>query len=384
MACDDPSTTDPFNSRPIVPPAARGIAIAAIVTTAFFSAKAIADTNDGPSETDIPAVLDFQFDAVSPLPDGEGLAGAIAGRSGTTLIVAGGANFPDTPRWETDKVWYDTIQTLDLAADGPRWETLADSLDGPVAYGVSLTHPRHGVLSIGGANSTSHLTSCFALSMEDGELVRTGLPDLPIPLAYAAGTLDGDTVVIMGGQSSPGGPASDAVLLLDLGADTPKWERGPPIPSGGRILPVAATHRGEVMLFSGVALEPDGDGGHRRVSPYLVEAWKLDRASDSSPWIRLADLPRPTAAAASPAINVGFDLLAIVGGDDGANLQKINQLKDDHPGFPEDVLVYHSVTDRWTTRGSFPGNREAGIQVPVTAATIPITGTRARPSMAAP
>ncbi len=356
-------------------PLARVIAIAAVATTAFFSARVIAETGDRPSDANIPAVLDFQFDAVSPLPDGEGLAGAIAGRSGTTLIVAGGANFPDDPRWETDKAWYDTIQTLDLADDDPRWKTLADSLDGPVAYGVSLTHPGHGVLSIGGANSTSHLASCFALSVKDGKLVRTDLPDLPIPLAYAAGTLVGDTVVIMGGQSSPGGPASDAVFLLDLGVDAPRWDRGPPIPSGGRILPVAATHRGEVMLFSGVALEPDGEGGHRRVSPYLIEAWKLDRTSASGPWTRLADLPRPTAAAASPAIDVGFDLLAIVGGDDGANLQRINELKDDHPGFPEDVLVYHSITDRWTTRGDFPGNREAGVQVPVTAATIPIAGT---------
>lgn len=349
--------------------------IAMIVAAATCGPSVMADSTDASSEPGIAAVLDFTFDAVDSLPDGEGLAGAIAGRSGSVLIIAGGANFPDSPRWETEKVWYESIQTLDLAADDPGWKTLAESLDGPVAYGVSLTHPRHGVLSIGGANSTSHLASCFSLSINDGELVRTELPDLPVPLAYAAGTLDGDTVVIMGGQSTPGGAASDAVFLLDLDADESAWRRGPPIPSGGRILPVAATHRGEVMLFSGVALEPDGDGGHRRVSPYLVEAWKLDRSSDSEPWIQLADLPRPTAAAPSPAIEVGFDLIAIVGGDDGANLEKINQLKDDHPGFPEDVLVYHSITDRWTTRGAFPGHREAGVQVPVTAATILIAGT---------
>ena len=351
------------------------MAIAMLVAAAICGPSVMADSTDSSSEPGIAAVLDFKFDAVEPLPDGEGLAGAIAGRSGSVLIIAGGANFPDSPRWETEKVWYDSIQTLDLAADDPQWKTITASLDGPVAYGVSLTHPSHGVLSIGGANSTSHLASCFSLSIKDGELVRVELPDLPIPLAYAAGTLDGDTVVIMGGQSTPGGAASDAVFLLDLDANESAWKRGPPIPSGGRILPVAATHRGEVMLFSGVALEPDGDGGHRRVSPYLVEAWKLDRSSDSEPWIQLSNLPRPAVAAASPAIEVGFDLIAIVGGDDGANLQKINQLKDDHPGFPEDVLVYHSITDRWTTRGAFPGHRDAGVQVPVTAATILIAGT---------
>ena len=144
--------------------------------------------------------------------------------------IAGGANFPDSPRWETEKVWYDSIQTLDLAADDPQWKTITASLDGPVAYGVSLTHPSHGVLSIGGANSTSHLASCFSLSIKDGELVRVELPDLPVPLAYAAGTLDGDTVVIMGGQSAPGSAASDAVFLLDLAAEETTWTRGPPIP----------------------------------------------------------------------------------------------------------------------------------------------------------
>lgn len=362
-------------SRFAVDPMPVVVALTMGVITAASARPVMATPGDASSESEIAGVLEFKFDAVEPLPDGEGLAGAIAGRSGTTLIIAGGANFPDSPRWETEKVWYDSIQTLDLAADDPQWKTITASLDGPIAYGVSLTHPSHGVLSIGGANSTSHLASCFSLSIKDGELVRVELPDLPVPLAYAAGTLDGDTVVIMGGQSAPGSAASDAVFLLDLAAEETTWQRGPPIPSGGRILPIAATHRGEVMLFSGVALEPDGDGGHRRVSPYLVEAWKFDRTSDSKPWIQLTDLPRPTAAAASPAIEVGFDLLAIVGGDDGANLQKINELKDDHPGFPEDILVYHSITDRWTTRGSFPGQRDTGVQVPVTAATIPIVGT---------
>ena len=220
------------------------MAIAMLVAAAICGPSVMADSTDSSSEPGIAAVLDFKFDAVEPLPDGEGLAGAIAGRSGTTLIIAGGANFPDSPRWETEKVWYDSIQTLDLAADDPQWKTITASLDGPVAYGVSLTHPSHGVLSIGGANSTSHLASCFSLSIKDGELVRVELPDLPVPLAYAAGTLDGDTVVIMGGQSAPGSAASDAVFLLDLAAEETTWTRGPPIPSGGRILPIAATHRG--------------------------------------------------------------------------------------------------------------------------------------------
>ena len=73
-----------------------------------------------PAEKPVPtaaAVLEFDFDALPPLPGGEGFAGAIAGLDGRHLIVAGGANFahPDAPRWETPKAWHDDVHVLDLA-----------------------------------------------------------------------------------------------------------------------------------------------------------------------------------------------------------------------------------------------------------------------------
>ena len=326
------------------------------------------------------AVLDIAFESTPPLPDGEGLAGAIAGRSGAKIIIAGGANFPNEPRWETEKVWHDAVQVLDLSADSPAWTTLSDRLPGPIAYGVSLTHPTRGVISIGGADADEHLDDAFILTVDRDRLIRSPLPDLPSPLAYAAGVLVGDVVVVMGGQATPGGPASAAVYTLDLSnldstTTDPAWRTRPVIPTGGRILPVAATHQGEVFLFSGVALEADGDGGFRRIAPYLVEALAFDPRSDSDTWRTLADLPRPAAAAAGPAIPVGFDLLAIVGGDDGSQLARISDLEDDHPGFPDDVLVYHPITDRWTVRGRFPRDRATDREPPVTAATIPVTGT---------
>ena len=115
--------------------------------------------------------------------------------------------------------------------------------------------------------------------------------------------LVGDVVVVMGGQAASDGPASDAVFTLDLSTldsstEDPIWRTRPAIPTGGRMLPVAATHQGEVFLFSGVALESDGDSGYDRVSPYLPEALAFDPRSESDSWRILADLPRPAAAAA--------------------------------------------------------------------------------------
>ena len=91
------------------------------------------------------AIVEFQ-DALPELPDGIGLAGAIAGKHGPYLLIAGGANFPDEPRWETSKAWHDRIQVLDLNTPEKGWLELSSRLPRATAYGVSLTHPTFGVV----------------------------------------------------------------------------------------------------------------------------------------------------------------------------------------------------------------------------------------------
>lgn len=323
------------------------------------------------------AVVEFDPDVLPPLPDGEGLAGAIAGRVGSALVVAGGANFPNTPRWETDKVWHDGIRTLDLSAPDSGWTTLDETLPTPIAYGVSLSHPTRGVISIGGDTGDGFTDDAFAIRPENGRWVFESLPELPEPIAYGAGVLVDETILVFGGRNSPDGPALAGGWRLDLSRieDEPSsgWEPVAAIPTGGRILPVAASHRGGAYCFSGIGLEPDEEGGHRRTVPYLREAWRYSPGSDS--WRRLEDLPRPAAGAPSPAIAVGFDMLAIVGGDDGAMLASVAELEDDHPGFDPSILVYHPITDRWTVRGAHPVDRDAKLGPPVTAATIPVADT---------
>ena len=326
------------------------------------------------------AVVEFDLDALPPLPDGEGLAGAIAGLTDGHLLVAGGANFPNTPRWETDKVWHDAILTLDLRKPEAGWTTRDTRLlDGPIGYGISVTHPTRGVISIGGDTGAGLTDRVFAMTIDSASssVEIESLPNLPMPLAYGAGVLVGETIVVFGGQTESGGPALDSVWRLDLAAlagdPNATWTTGAKIPGGGRILPVAGAHRGKVYCFSGIALEPNDAGGYGRIAPYLTEAWRYDLAADA--WTRLADLPRPTAAAPSPAINVGFEMLAIVGGDDGSLMTRVTELQDDHPGFDPSILVYHPTTDRWSVRETYPVDRDARKAPPVTATTIAISGT---------
>ena len=371
------------------PPKTGSVFLAIAAITLFltpFLASATADDQDS-SSSPAAAVLEFDLDALPPLPGDEGLAGAIAGLDGRWIIVAGGANFPETPRWETAKSWHDDVHVLDLTRPDSGWTTYEDQLSRPIAYGVSISHPVLGVVSIGGDTGQGITGEVFALrtGADGGVPARTDLPDLPTPLAYAAGTIVGNDLYVFGGRSESTGPATAAGwrLKIDVNGSVVTWidaddvERTwmpiEDLPGPARILPVAGELRGHLYCFSGVALEPDEAAGHRRIVPYLRDAWRYDPSLDA--WTAVADLPRPAAAAPSPAITVGWDMLAVVGGDDGTLVGKVAALEDDHPGISSDVLVYHPITDRWTHRGEHPVDRDARTSPPVTATTIRIAGT---------
>ena len=164
------------------------------------------------------SVTAFQ-DVLPSLPDGVGLAGPVAGRNGAMLVIAGGANFPDQPRWETAKAWHDRIQVLDLMDVDAGWRTSPTRLPHPLAYGISLTHPKYGIVSVGGVDGTAHRADSFLMQVDPDTLEATfeSLPDLPITLAYAAGALQGDQVFVFGGQEKPDSTSASARLfVIDL------------------------------------------------------------------------------------------------------------------------------------------------------------------------
>jgi SSS family solute:Na+ symporter len=306
----------------------------------------------------------IEVDTSLPALPGVGVAGALAGTSSNHLIIAGGANFPNAPLWETEKVWHDAIHVLDLASPSDGWSTLEPTLPRATAYGVSLTHPTFGVISVGGADGTTHLDNAFMMTFNDGELVVEPLPNLPTPLAYAAGAIDGDIVYIVGGQTSPDATvASDRLFRLNLASLPHAWEELEPLPAAGRILPVAGVNRGALYVFSGASLAPNKEGKATRT--YLTDAWRFAPAEG---WDQREDLPRPTVAAPNPAIPLGHDFLLVIGGSDGSLDAQVNTLRDDHPGFPRSMLAYHPITDRWSHRGSFPS------MPPVTSNVVPIDG----------
>lgn len=287
----------------------------------------------------------LQWKSLPPLPDKVGFAGAYAGVSNDALIVAGGANFPgNAGPWGTaPKTWYDDVFVLKNPSGS--WKK-AGKLPRAMGYGLSLTTPE-GIFCLGGADGTRHYTEAFFLNWKNGRISTTPLPDLPIPLAYASGALLGDRIYVAGGTSTPADTnALNRFWEFDL--HKKQWTELPSMPGDGRMLAVAGAQDGRFFLFSGVALQANAATGAAQRS-YLKECIAYNRASKT--WKRMADLPHAVAAAPSPAYAAGQSHLLVVGGDDGAHAQRVMELREKHPGFRDEIMAYHSITDTWASLG---------------------------------
>jgi N-acetylneuraminic acid mutarotase len=288
---------------------------------------------------------DFAWDKLPPLPEALGVAGAYAGVSGDTLLVAGGANFPDKMPWAGgSKVWHDRIWALSRR-EGP-WQEVGQ-LPRSLAYGVSGTW-RGKMICAGGSDQAGHYADVFSVSMKDGKLAVGRLPALPHALSASCGAVIADTLYVVGGARAPGEiSAENKAYALDLAASAPSWRELPPLPGRGRMLSVAAAWQDSLYVVGGAALERDPGGKVGRV--YLRECWRYT----GSAWQRLADLPKPIAAAPSPA--PCFDgQIFILAGDDGS-LREFEPER--HPGFTPTILTYDIPQDRWSDGGKAPAPR---------------------------
>ena len=301
-------------------------------------------------ETPAPDKPLLQWEQLASLPDNHGFAGPAAGMHEGALIVAGGANFPDGRPWDgAQKRWHDRVFVLRPPLK--EWRTLDERLPQPRGYAASISTP-HGVAVIGGNNADGHLSDAFLMRMSGGDLEIESLPALDSPLANACGALLGKIIYLAGGLvAADGAKTSHQFLAIDLSrpANERAWRELPAWPGPPRMLAVAAVQDGSFFLLGGVDLQRNSSGAAER--RYLTDAY---RYSPSRGWRRIADLPRPVAAAPSPAPAIGTSHVLVLGGDDGGDATRVAEFKDAHPGFSQDALLYHTVTDRWTAGGKLP------------------------------
>lgn len=287
---------------------------------------------------------ELSWSSIRPIPNAKGLAGPFVGIIDNQILVAGGANFPESPPWEGGtKIWYDSVYALNLSSmstEEKQWHKVG-VLPKPLGYGVSISSAR-GMICIGGSDAKQHYADVFELSSTDGILKVNPLPPCPVAIANSCGALVGDTIFIAGGSSSP--DATNALKnfwSLDLSNPLAQWREHEPWPGPGRILAVAGTDNESFYLFSGAELTPDANG--RPLRNYLRDAY---RYHPNEGWRKLADMPRAAVAAPSPAPLSATGMLLVMGGDDGSliGLQRMDQ----HPGFRKSALPYDSRNDQWT------------------------------------
>ncbi|MCD2426077.1 galactose oxidase [Niabella pedocola] len=282
------------------------------------------------------AAQQFEIEYWSALPDTTGFAGSFAGLVNNRLVVAGGSNFPGggAPWLGSKKVWYSEVFLLEKKTAA--WKKIGH-LPRPLGYGVSVSLPE-GLLCIGGSNAAGHRAEVLLLQIKEGVLKTDTLQPLPQPLANTCGVKVGNKIYVAGGIAAPdAGTTTAAFYELDLsdGLRSAQWKALASWPGPSRMLAVAAAVGDDFYLFSGARLV----NGKRE---YLRDAYRF---SEGTGWTKIAALPYPAVAAASPLMH-DRQHLYLLGGDDGSNAGK--DLREAHPGFGKKMLVYDFRKNTWS------------------------------------
>lgn len=279
------------------------------------------------------------------LPDENGFAGMFAGVSGGKLFCMGGANFPEKMPWqEGKKKWYDNIYMLE---DGKKWVKLSQRLTQPIAYGVSVSY-QDAIFLIGGCNRDQHFNRVVSYKWTGKSLEYQEHPPLPITMAYMAGTLIKDKIIVAGGMEIPEGAALRRCFVLDLQNLQQEWTEIDPWPGPERVLPVCASSENDFYLFSGETTVTNRVG--TKLPLILQDAYRLtiDTTDKNDPykWQPLSSMPKGVAAAATPLPVLKDGRFFFWGGVDA--LSRLHEDPATFPGIPDDILLYDPVKDAWS------------------------------------
>ncbi|MBT5690795.1 MAG: sodium/solute symporter [Opitutae bacterium] len=329
-----------------------------------------------------------------------GVAGAFTGSHNGAVIVAGGANFPHGLPWEETtegnsppKIYHNDIFVLKKEGVVWSWTLSSEKVPGAWAYGASVSHPKSGLICIGGETKSLPVDGkqkmlrsreVFALKWQNEKIeVDKGYPPLPRAVTGIVGARIGDVIYVIGGQDDEGSTRIFWALDLKLrGTDKYLWAEMPSFPGHARTLALAAAqHDGtseKLYLFSG------RNPGREDVE-LLTDAWRYDPKSGQ--WTQLPDIGLPgklsRCVMAGTAVSVGIHGILVIGGAEGDLFRKLdyeipaaiaaaklsgdsavvmrlqNQKLDilnKHSGFSRDVLAFNTVTRAWSHAGTIIGD----------------------------
>lgn len=324
-------------------------------------------------------IIDWKIAAMLPAKPNEqvslGFAGAISGEHNGKVVIAGGANFPNSMPWMGGKkFYYDHVYIYEQIDGLLKIKNTTNLLPEPVAYSASVSSAL-GIIYAGGESDGGLSNKVFIIQViNDSALEIKNLPNLPIPIANAALAIVKDKLYLAGGESTTG--TSDQLIVLDLNNLQAGWQKLPSIPLSLSHAVIASQHisfHDKLYLLGGRQKTPSG------ISELLNSIFVFDIST--STWNKKAQLPYSLSAGTGVAIN--NEQIVLLGGDKGTTFHKVEtliaavnketdvqkkqvlnekkiQLQASHPGFSNEMLLYDSIKDTCISIGVIPFN------VPVT------------------
>ena len=315
--------------------------------------------------TDLKAIPDTAY--------AKGVSAPFCGVVGDTLVVAGGANFPDKSLLEggAKRVYADIWAHTD--GEWAHVGVLPDS----TAYGA--TFAVDGALVLAGGNVCGVTTDkVYELTLQDGAAVLRALPPLPEPMEQCGWTRDGDRLYLVGGVGTTG------VYACTVGEYV--WTKLADLPEP-LVQPVAFASAGKLYVWGGFnpeTLEVSDKG--------LV----IPSEAKESLWAEAPAIPDGGTFVGATGTTLPDGRLVVVGGVNRAIFARAlhNTPEDRIPylskepaeyQFRQAVYAFDSAVGAWTLLGSDPACALAGPGVAVRpAGGLYVAGGELKPGVRSP
>ena len=282
-----------------------------------------------------------------------GLACAFYGQSGSSLILAGGSDFPKEAPWNGGiKEYYDDIILIRKAADGLYYGSITEvNLPVSLSNGASASDGKN-LWCLGGQNASGRSEIVYAITPSGGSFKVDSVAALPPGFIPASSCFHKGIIYTTGSQDGKN-------ALWAFHPSERSWESLPACPdrliSEGSSLVYQHNGREEALyLIGGRGVDENGLYLSSSIWEYLPQRqqWSLKTkmTKDGEPLTLMYSLAIPSGSA-----NV-----LVFGGDDGVEFTKRynagsdvpDSLFTEHPGFDSGIYSFHSITGTWSRIGS--------------------------------
>lgn len=306
----------------------------------------------------------------------KGVSAMYAGVAGDALVIAGGANFPDTPAADGGKkAFYDNIYMY----DGSGWQC-AGVMPSPAAYGVSFSC-REGLVVAGGANESGALRDVYMIKIVDNTAVISSCAELPHAVEQAAGAATDGRLYLFGGIAD--GVPSAALYVLDTESDGAQWRELSAAPEP-LVQPVMAASGGRLYVWGGF------DSMTKQVSG---NGYCYDIQSDK--WSAIASHPDGGTFTGASAVTLADGRILCAGGVDReiftAALQMPAAQTRDYLSQPAEAYrfqrrlhIFNPTTGGWSSAGEAECAARAGASIVAFGGGVWILGGELKPGVRTP